>query len=109
MVIQMYCGRLLPQNLLDERHEKTLISLKRILFVKKTSFSKIFNIKNPDDCVPGSIMFCAENQIKKVNVSSPFLPQIYHKLNLLMLWWVKCIVVVHCHKIYQVNYHKNRL
>ena len=22
----------------------------------------------------------------------PFLPQIYHKLNLLMLWWYKCIV-----------------
>jgi len=26
---------------------------------------------------------------KRANRRSPFLPQIYHKLNLLMLWWDK--------------------
>jgi len=32
-------------------------------------------------------MFCRDfYKIKKVKLLSPFLPQIYHKLNLLMLW-----------------------
>jgi len=43
MVVQMYSGSSLPQNLLDERHEKTLIRSFAKFFVKKTSFSKNFN------------------------------------------------------------------
>jgi len=35
-------------------------------------------------------------KIKKVELLPPFLPQIYHKLNLLMLWWNKCIITLFC-------------
>ena len=43
MVIQMYSGGSLPQNLLDERHEKTLIRSFAIFFVKKTFDLRFFN------------------------------------------------------------------
>jgi hypothetical protein len=66
MVVQMYSGSSLPQNLLDERHEKTLISLKPIFFVKKNSFLSFFNTKKPDSFPAGFCIFCTEYQIKKV-------------------------------------------
>jgi len=42
---------------------------------------------------------------KGENFFSPFLPQIYHKLNLLMLWFSKDIPDVQSHKIILMNYN----
>ena len=32
-----------------------------------------------------------------------FLPQIYHKLNLLMLWWYKYMALIRTDKIFSLN------
>ncbi|KRB54693.1 hypothetical protein ASD98_16760 [Flavobacterium sp. Root186] len=46
--------------------------------------------------------------IKKVESLPPFLPQIYHKLNLLMLWFPKSIVAFHFYQTNKINGKKNR-
>jgi hypothetical protein len=48
------------------------------------------------------------NKIKKVELLPPFLPQIYHKLNLLMLWYFKSIVAFHFYQRNKMNGKKNR-
>ena len=48
------------------------------------------------------------NKIKKVELLPPFLPQIYHKLNLLMLWFPKSIIAFHFHQRNRMNGKKNR-
>jgi hypothetical protein len=53
MVAQMYTGGSLSQNLLDELHEKTLIRLKSIFFVKIHLFLNDFNTKKPDSRLSG--------------------------------------------------------
>lgn len=37
---------------------------------------------------------------EKGELSFTFLPQIYHKLNLLMLWWFKCMEAYTTEKIF---------
>jgi len=48
------------------------------------------------------------NKIKKVEFLPPFLPQIYHKLNLLMLWFPKSIVAFHFYQTNRMNGKNNR-
>ena len=43
------------------------------------------------------------SKIKKAESLPPFLPQIYHKLNLLMLWFSKCMAAILIKKTFQMN------
>ena len=43
------------------------------------------------------------NKIKKVEFLPPFLPQIYHKLNLLMLWLCKGMADIFLKETYQTK------
>ncbi|OCB69396.1 hypothetical protein B0A79_22860 [Flavobacterium piscis] len=42
-------------------------------------------------------------KIKKAESLPPFLPQIYHKLNLLMLWFSKCMAAILMKKTFLMN------
>jgi len=56
-----------------------------------------------------SIFFALKGKIKKVEFLPPFLPQIYHKLNLLMLWSYKGMKVIILKEIFRTKYRYIRL
>ncbi len=90
MVLQMYVDIIALANNSVELQKKTFISI--ISYPGSRYLALVL------DFIP----------IKKVELLPPFLPQIYHKLNLLMLWYFKSILAMHFFQTIKINGKKNR-